>query len=62
MKKFLKQFFCIHLYRREKEEFLEVSREGEFEFGYDTYHNYAIYKKCVKCEKQKIVREKRLVM
>lgn len=58
MRKFFKQFFCRHVYKLEKAELLENKRELTFSIQglshYSNYTYYALYKKCVKCEKEKI--------
>lgn len=59
MKKIFKRLFCKHIYKVEKEEFLETKREILGSEGFmpvfSNYSYYAIYKKCIKCGKEKIV-------
>ncbi len=59
MKKIFKRLFCKHIYKVEKEEFLETKREilgsEGFMSVFSNYSYYAIYKKCIKCGKEKIV-------
>jgi len=64
MKNLLKRLFCKHIYKVEREEFLETKREANVIPGdlttYSTYSYYALYKKCLKCGKEKITAKRTL--
>jgi len=55
----LKRLFCSHIFKEEKKEFLETKREILGSEGFmpvfSNYSYYAVYKKCIKCGKEKIV-------
>lgn len=60
MKKFLKQFFCDHVYKVIREEHIRDDRIRE---GYNvlhipyyaTYKVMAVFQKCLACEKERII-------
>ena len=56
--KFFKQLFCKHIYKIEKREYLGTSTAvDDLFFDTTTYDTYAIYKKCINCNKTKIEKE-----
>ena len=60
-KKFLKQIFCQHLYENGESKFLGNIRElGRVNFV--TYARYAVNQKCIKCEKERFVYLKEVVL
>lgn len=65
MKKFFKQLFCIHIYKDVKEEYLGRTKNISYvvtKFFSFTYDNYAIHKKCIKCDKEKIIVKQKIVI
>ena len=64
---FLKQLFCDHVCIVEKEEFLRnrTMLHRHIATGIvirkETFNDYIIWKRCVKCDKQIIIEESRLV-
>ena len=49
-----KQLFCRHIWKDIKEEFLEKKREQVTIMTYAVYAYYAVFKKCIKCDADKI--------
>jgi len=58
----LKQLFCKHIWRDEKEEFLRTEKEQTWSYllvayFYSVKKYYAVTKKCVKCDKTVVIEE-----
>lgn len=60
-----KQIFCNHIYKEDKKEYLSSSREiiqGLVAHTYSNYEYYAIYSTCLKCNKNKISKTRKLIL
>ena len=49
-----RRLFCRHIWKDIKEEFLEKKKEQETYITYTYYNYYAVFKKCIKCDADKI--------
>lgn len=65
----IKQFFCSHIYKEIKSEFLYEKREMDSAGGggwmlpdIETYRHYASTQKCLKCTRERIVKTRKVVL
>ena len=62
---FSKTFWCDHVYKEEKEEFLRKQRDDDspvFSTNFNNYNYYAIYQKCIKCGKTRVFEKRKLIL
>lgn len=68
MKIILKQLFCKHMWKTQKESFLERTRECDNPrvvpelTTWSNYKYYAVYQKCIKCDKERVERKRILII
>jgi len=66
MKTWFKQLFCSHIYKDDKEKFLENKYFPDnphiIYSCYSKYAIYAVFKHCIKCDKQHITIKRKLII